>query len=490
MEARMTANAAFLEGEFQPVPARGITVETCRKMGYKIGVDKAGNTVQIADYRDKTGAIVGQKLRGRDKKFSAIGMSSAPLFGQHAWPSKGRRVIVTEGEIDALSVAQVFNLSWPVVSLPNGAQAARKAISGQIEWLEGYDEVVLMFDMDEPGRQAAAECAQLFTPGRCKIAELPRKDPNEMLLAGETQQLCSAVFGARTYRPDGIVALSDIRASVMADRAMGLDWFDPRITDLTFGRRHGEIYMLGAGTGCGKSTFLIQQVGHDLDKGRKVGCLFLEQTVAETGRRVAGVMVGKSFHVPDGSWSRAELEQAWDDLERRGNLHLYDSFGSMNWDDIKGKIRFMAQSLGCEIIYLDHLTALAAAEDDERKALERIMAEASGLANELQIVFHIVSHLSTPESGSHEEGARVAIRHFKGSRAIGFWSHSMMALERRQQADDKDEQGIATLRFLKDRYTGRSTGATLKYTFDHAKGCLNPYHEMAEAFAEDDDCPF
>ena len=37
-------------------------------------------------------------------------------------------------------------------------------------------QVVLMFDMDEPGREAAAECAPLFSPGKCAIAELPVKD--------------------------------------------------------------------------------------------------------------------------------------------------------------------------------------------------------------------------------------------------------------------------------------------------------------------------
>jgi len=459
-------------------------------MGYKVGTDKHGSTVQIADYRDADGHLVGQKLRGKDKAFSAIGMKDAPLFAQHVWPSKGKRVVVTEGEIDALSVAQVTGLSWPVVSLPNGAQSASKALSAQIAWLEGYEEVVLMFDMDDPGRKAAAECAQLFTPGRCKIAELPRKDANLMLTHGDVKALTTAIYNARTYRPDGIVSLPDIRAAVMADREMGIDWFDPRITELTFGRRPGEVYMLGAGTGCGKTTFLLQQVSHDIQKGRKVGCLFLEQAVAETGRRIAGVMAGKPFHVPDGTWTKDELFAAWAYLESLDNLHLYDSFGSMDWAGIKGKIRFMVQSLGCEVIYLDHLTALAAAEEDERKALERIMAEASALANELHFIFHIVSHLATPESGSHEEGARVTIRHFKGSRAIGFWSHNMMALERKQQADDPNEQGVATLRFLKDRYTGRSTGSTLKYTFDHAKGRLEAYDEAVQAFQEDDDAPF
>jgi twinkle protein len=108
--------------------------------------------------------------------------------------------------------------------------------------------------------------------------------------------------------------------------------------------------------------------------------------------------------------------------------------GRTEWDSIKSRIRFLRHAQDVRIFYLDHLTALAAAEDDERTALERIMSEMAALAKELQIVLIFVSHLATPEGKPHEEGGRVMIRHFKGSRAIGFWSHYMIGLERDQQA--------------------------------------------------------
>ncbi|MGZ7142631.1 toprim domain-containing protein, partial [Streptococcus pyogenes] len=85
------------------------------------------------------------KLRYPDKKFSFIGDSKAcGLFGQHLY-EPGRRLVITEGEIDALSVAQALGLRWPVVSVPNGAQGAAKSIKRELEWVNGFDEVVLMF---------------------------------------------------------------------------------------------------------------------------------------------------------------------------------------------------------------------------------------------------------------------------------------------------------------------------------------------------------
>lgn len=488
------SHSDFLKGDFQALYARGLMEETCRKYDYRVGVEADGSPVQIATYRSLDGKRVAQKIRGKDKRFRIVGEggNNMPLYGQNLWSSSGLRVIVTEGEIDALSIAQVFNLRWPVVSVPNGAQAAKKAITEALEWLCGYEEVVLCFDMDSAGRKASAECAVLFPPGKCKIAELPGKDANEVLLTeGGAAKIVSAIYQARTYRPDGVVSLADIQDLVLADVECGRPWFLKTLTERTFGRHAGDIIGLGAGTGVGKTDFLVQQIAFDvMELGLTVGALFLEQSVGETGRRVAGKIAGKLFHVPDGSWTREELEAVWERLKATNRLHLYDSFGSANWSSIKSKIRYMAVALGCQHIYLDHLTALAAAEDDERRALEKIMAEAAELAQSLGIVLHYVSHLATPEGRPHEEGGRVMIRHFKGSRALGYWSHFMLGLERDQQSDDPEQRHHSRLRVLKDRFTGRATGLVITLAYDQATGLLSEADVSGSQIEADESAEF
>src|SRR5689334_7091156 len=44
-------SSEFLTGEIQALLARGITEETCRKYGYRVGKRRDGTTVQIADHR-------------------------------------------------------------------------------------------------------------------------------------------------------------------------------------------------------------------------------------------------------------------------------------------------------------------------------------------------------------------------------------------------------------------------------------------------------
>lgn len=472
----------LLTGEFKSLQKRGLTEDTCRKFGYQVGRDKNDTIVQIAPYYDETGSVVAQKIRYANKDFKFIGEpKQAGLFGSNIW-NNGKKLVVTEGEIDAMSVSQAQNNKWPVVSIPNGAQGAKKALAKCLDYLNGFEEVILMFDQDEQGRKAAAECAELFPPGKCKLASLPLKDANECLQAGREQDIIQAIWNAKPYRPDGLVSVADLMDELTKPVEIGYPWWLQPLTDLTFGRRKGEIYGVGAGTGVGKTDFLTQQIAYDIATlGLKVGTLFLEQKPTETAKRVAGKIKGRRFHVPNSSWSNDELIEAVTSLN--GKLVMYDSFGETEWDVIKGKVRFMAVAEGIELIYLDHLTAMANTAD-EKGSLEQIMKEMSGLANELGIIITFVSHLTTPEGKSHEEGGRVTIRHFKGSRAIGFWSYFMFGIERDQQHDDPRLRQVTTFRILKDRYTGQATGETIYLGYDGDTGMLsqiegNPFEDSS-----------
>lgn len=474
-----------LRGEFKALPKRGLTEETCRKFGYMVGKDKHGKTVQIAPYHDENGRLVAQKLRDAEKNFSCVGnMKEAVLFGQHLWPTGGRRVVITEGEIDCMTISQLQGHKWPVVSINNGADGAKNSIKKNLQWLNTFEEVVLVFDQDEPktkkdgtvfypGQDAARECVALFPPGKCKIATLPAKDPNELLMANQGDKIIQAIWNAQVHRPDGIVTIADIREEVLKPAEWGLPWFLEDLTNLTYGRRYGEIYAFGAGTGVGKTDFLTQQVDHDINVLKiPVALFFMEQQPVETIRRVAGKFAGHRFHVPDAGWSPDQLSSAIASLEESGKLYLYDNFGATEWERIRETIRFLAHSEGVRVFYVDHLTALAAAEEDERKALEAIMAEMGALVKELDIIIHLVSHLATPEGKPHEEGGRVMIRHFKGSRAIGFWCHYMFGLERDQQHENEAIRSTTTFRVLKDRYTGQATGQVLYLGYEVETGRL------------------
>ncbi|MEZ2409816.1 toprim domain-containing protein [Bosea sp. RCC_152_1] len=503
---RMARSAEFLEGRYDDLEPRGLQERTLRKFGYRIGARYGGQSVHVGDLYDTKGEeLVAQQLRTKDKTFPIVGnIKQAGLFGQQAWRSEGKMLVITEGYIDAMSVAQVQDLKWPVVSVTNGAKAAKKSIARAIEWCLGFETIILFFDNDEEGIAAAKECALLFPAGRVKIAAMPDyKDANEALLDGAGKQIIDAIWGAKEYRPDGLLRIKDVKARALADPVIGLPWFDERLTALTYGRRTG-VYCLGAGTGVGKTDFLVQQVQHDVDVlQEKVGLFFLEQPADETLLRVAGKFAGKSFHVPDGTWTKEELEIQLDRLDEDDRIVFYDNFGSTEWDVVAAAIRHLRHAEGIRLFYVDNLTALAAGSDlAEKEALEEMMAAVAMLAKELDVVIHLVSHLSTPEGKSHEEGGRVMIKHFKGSRAIGFWCNFMFGMERDQQHDDPEIATLTTFRILKDRLSGRSTGKVIHFGYAAAQSRLVPSDAPPEGQAHgfrdhtkgstvlDDDVPF
>lgn len=483
----------LLRGETSALPTRGITLDTCRKWGYQVG-NLSGTPCQIANYRDRQGRTVAQKARFADKSFSILGDAKAMgLYGSHLWRDHSKRIVITEGEIDALSVSQAQGNRWPVVSVPNGAQSAASHIADELDWLLGFDEIVLFFDNDDPGQAAVLECATKFPPGRVKVAKMAEyKDPNEALQDKNPKAITDAIWEAKEWRPDGIVSIDDILDEILTPPEMGRAWWSKELTELTYGRRLGEIYAFGAGTGIGKTDFFTQQMLHDIYvEEQKIAVFALEQRPAETVKRLAGKLDAERYHVPPekAGWDVEKFKETVYKLRDGDGIRLYDNFGATDWDIIKTTIRHLKHSEGIELFYLDHLTALAAAEENEREGLEHIMAEMASLTQELHITIHFISHLATPEGKPHEEGGRVMIRHFKGSRAIGFWCDYMFGMERNQQAEEEHLRHVTTFRVLKDRYTGLATGECIYLGYDHDTCMMqelgfNPHEneEIIEAF--------
>jgi|TARA_R110002167_G_C12706946_1_gene654989 twinkle protein len=471
-ETIKTTPSNFLAYEYKPLVNRRITEETCKKFNYGVASFK-GKTVQVAHYYEPgSKSAVYQKLRTKDKDFPKIGNAKAKacLFGEPLWAPGGKMLVVTEGEIDAMTVSQLYDHRYPVVSVRDGAGSAVGDFRNRVEFLESFEKVIIMFDQDEPGQEAAAAAAAILSPGKAYIATLPFKDANECLLNGKGKDVLDAVWKAKPYQIDGVVDGTDLIEEALEDIERGLPWPWPSLTEKTYGRRRGELYGFGGGTGCGKST-IFKQVGvHILqnEPEANIGLIMLEERPSLTLRTMAGMVMGARTNVPTEELDRTALRDAMGKIAKR--CMFYNHFGAKDWESIKSRIRFMVVGMGCKDIFLDHLTAVAATmELDERKALDKLMAEMSGLAQELNCTIYYVSHLTTPEGVPHEEGGRVMEKHFRGSRSIAFWTHFLFGIER----DKQDLDGVTTFRVLKDRFTGDSNGVTFGLAYNKVTGHLD-----------------
>lgn len=464
--------------EIKGSAARKISDATAEHFRYGYATYR-GERVHIAPYYDADGALVAQHIRTKGKDFPWTGEPGDALpFGSHAFARTGKMLVVTEGEIDALSVSQVQGNKWPVVSIgcgaakPEGMEKVRRYIAKHRTYFNGFDKVVLMFDMDEQGRASSRAAAEVIGP-KAHIATLPgAHDANDMLQQGRTKDLIDAIWRAEQYRPEGIVTLESLKGEIGTAPTFGPSWPWEELTEITYGIQQPYIYTIGAGTGTGKTDVLSEIATHLVrEHGFDLGMFMLEEEPRTSALNLCSKWAGKRLHTPEG-WDAEAFADAWDGLNGKAKVFLYDSFGLNEWEPIAEKIRFLREVHGVRYFFVDHLTAFAAGADDERKALESIMENMSSLVTSLGITIFLVSHLATPEGRPHEEGGRVTIRHFKGSRAIGFWSHGMLGLERDTQAEDLVARHTTTIRALKLRGFGSNVGKCAYVRYEPETGRL------------------
>jgi twinkle protein len=487
-------NNVFSEGEIIPLKERSIKQETCKKFGVK--VDQAANK-HIYPYFDQDKNHVGNKIRlASVKKFMVEGdTKNATLFGQNLFSPKGKYITVTEGEIDALSIYQMFGSKWPVVSVKHGAGSAHKDCQNSLEYLNSFDNVILCFDNDSQGKKAADKVASLFEPHKCKIVELDYKDANEYLVAGQTQGFVNKWWNAVEYTPAGIRNLKDLGEDLYKDdfcETVPYPWVG--MNEKLYGMRTGELITFTSGAGMGKSS-ILRELMHFImsNTSDKIGVLALEESIRNTAFNIMSVEADARLYIKEvrDTFSREQLTSWEEKTIGTGRFFAFDHFGSISNDEILNRIRFMAKALDCKWIFLDHLSILVSGQEDmgdERRSIDLLMTKLRSLVEETQVGLLLVSHLrrATGDRG-HEDGREVSLSHLRGSQSIAHLSDSVVALERNQQEEEERLANTTTIRILKNRYTGE-TGIATYLHYNRETGRMS---EVSNPFEMDEeDTPF
>jgi twinkle protein len=250
-----------------------------------------------------------------------------------------------------------------------------------------------------------------------------------------------------------------------------------------------------AGSGVGKSAF-IGEVAYKLlmETKSKVGMLMLEESPKKTKLRFMSLFLNRPLHLTllgkladkfpflekvldklftnklDYAWSednKKQLKDAWTNvIERKAEdgeqqLWLFSHFGSNGIDTIVSRIDAMVTGLGCEFIFLDHISIVVSDQQnsDERKALDELATKLRTLVERRNFALVIVSHLRRPGGKPHEEGGETSLADIRGTAGIGQLSDIVIGLERNGQADNELLRNITKVRVLKNRFSGL-TGLT------------------------------
>src|SRR5262249_53635574 len=150
------------------------------------------------------------------------------------------------------------------VSINGGAQSAAQCLKANYLWLDRFEDIVLWFDDDEPGRVASEECAKLFKVGKVRIAKAGNghKDANDLLKANLPGDIEQAVFSAAAWRPRATVNAADNSADVLTPteeaNAWSYSWPWSFITQMVGPQLPAQVIYHVAGTGVGKTACLSE----------------------------------------------------------------------------------------------------------------------------------------------------------------------------------------------------------------------------------------
>ena len=422
------------------------------------------------------------------KEFYWVGRNTEQqLFGQNKFSGGGRRLIITEGELDAMSVAQACmdkydGKIYPVVSVPS-ATALDPLIENR-EWIRTFDEVVLWFDSDEPGIKAREKALNIVGVDKAKYVDSKEfKDASDAYRGKGFKAVNGLVWDAMEYVPAGIVEKDELwerlknfnnKVSVPFPRCLG------GVNEKTKGHRGGEITLFVSGTGSGKSTLLREDMLHILQTTEdKIGIISLEESPEETARKLSGMAISKNPAKEEIDID--VLKVGFDKTFGTGKVILLDHQGSIKDESIIDKLEYMALK-GCNYLYIDHITILVSEGAENLYGLEaqdKVMNDLLRLVKKYPDCWiGLISHLRKTKPGdkSFEQGEMPTLDDIKGSGSIKQISFDIVAFARDMTAESQKKRNTIKIAVLKSRFSGL-TGAVRGAYYQYDTGRFIPVDE-------------
>ena len=386
-----------------------------------------------------------------DKGFYAKGgFKGDEMFGMNLFTAgSAKRLTITEGELDALSVAQMLKSTYinPVVSLPS-ANPSKRLWDKCFEWVNSFPEIILSVDNDDAGNEIAAKIAKLFPNKVYRVDHSKFKDANEFLKAGAAQEFKSAWWGASKYTPENILNTSDQFLKLYKDTP-NHTYVSTGITDLDdkiLGLMQGHFTVFKAPTGIGKTELMRYLEYTLLKRGVPIAAWHLEETKL---RSLLGLV---SYELKDNLTRRdliddkgreAEVVEAIKTLTKDElfyQFYLQDGEGA---DELCDQIRYFSQACGVRFVFFEPIQDVVSgsSEDSKEQMLADLSVRLSKLAAELNVGIVSIGH--TNDNGD-----------FKYCRMIGQRASVIVNLQRDKDATDFQERNTTHLHVEKNRPTG------------------------------------
>lgn len=450
---------------YQHIPYRRISPTTFKFFGIEAKCKGDGTPIAFAFPQSDTGAFKIRDLTKPKRESFRITAddptvrSQPTLVGSNKFPAGSANAItIVEGDFDLPATYEMLGSKYPVVSVRSSA-TARQDCEALRDYLNSFGKIYLAFDGDQAGKDAKQHVASLFDFNKVYDVVLPDgRDPDDLHQAAEDKLFRQLWYNAKRFLPEGIVSsFQEFDEIIDGHHAQPIASFPfPTLESLSYGIRGGEVILLTALEGIGKTEYL-RAIEHHILKttDHNIGIIHLEESKDRSLKGLTGYELGVPCHIPDFGVDDETIKESLRKLLKRDErLHLYSHFDTDDPDIILDRIRFLVTVCGCRIIFLDHITFLATslAEADTVKFLDYLSTRLEKLTETHDFALVLVSH-------ENDNGDT------RGSKNISKTATFRIRLERNIIADNEQERNTTTVTVLKNRY-GAQTGPAGKLYFD------------------------
>ena len=440
---------------------------------------------------------------------------------------KEKPVFITEGCFDALSIIQC-----------GGQAAALGGVSNISLLMKELDRVtpsvplVIAFDNDDAGREAAVKISAELDKRGCAYIDGSEvsgeyHDPNDRLindisgLEAAVKELTERALTAGSpsdrqrdeYLSNSVRSAIPLLREYIAKSAArpGLSTGFYQVDKALGGGIYTGLYVIGAVSSLGKTTFTLQVADNLAKAGNDVLFFSLEQSrfdlmAKSISRESFGVCRRQKLDTSNAKSSLSVLNgrraAAYSDVEKyvvdtafsnyekySEHLFIYEGIGNITVSEIKDKVKAHTAYTGCRypVVFVDYLQILKAAEGDERASDKQITDRNITYLKQLSRDFDIpVIAVSSLNRQNYSE--RINMAAFKESGAIEYGSDVLIGLQLKgagekdfdiNAAKAKDPREVEFI-VLKNRNGAVSReGVQLNYypMFNCFRGILDPYDD-------------
>lgn len=453
----------------QKIEVRNAAVEYMRSRGisesittaYKITTQKNNDNVLVFPFYDENNVMRFVKYRnakhqkGQGNKEWCEKDCKPILFGM-AQCEDFKQVIITEGQIDSLTLAECGIKN--AVSVPTGAKGFTW-LSYCEEWLNKFEKIVVFGDL-ENGKMSLIDELRNRMPKKniynIKHSHyLGEKDANDIYRKFGADAIRKAVNSAECPENPHIKQLADVANVDISDiERLSLDIAG--VDKVLDGFMMGLLYVISGKAGEGKSTFASQILAKCLENGKRIfaysGELPNWQFKKWLDLQLAG---GERVLTTINQYGNEEYHLPTEDIKTLNNwyrdrAYIYDN--TFVEDEIPDLLDILKDAIcryGCEVILIDNL--MTAIETDADKMYHQQASFSKALSDICKVYGVTIILIAHPKKTKESKFENDDI---SGSSEVAKRADIVMNFKRNNKQENEGDAD-AFVEVTKNRVTGR-----------------------------------